>query len=66
MIPKIMARLPAAGLDDVLVVAGGIIPEQNIQAVRAMGAAAVFGPGTNTNDIVAFIRNWAATRADAA
>jgi len=66
LFPKIMELLSAAGLDDVLVVAGGIIPEQDIEAVRAMGVDAVFGPGTNTNDIVAFIRNWAATRADAA
>jgi methylmalonyl-CoA mutase C-terminal domain/subunit len=44
------------GLDDVLVVAGGIIPDEDVEAVRGMGVDAVFGPGTNTNDIIRFIR----------
>ncbi len=44
------------GLDRVLLVAGGIIPDEDIPAVQEMGFHAVFGPGASTLDIVDFIR----------
>jgi methylmalonyl-CoA mutase, C-terminal domain len=47
----------AEGLDRVLIVAGGIIPDADLPAVKAMGIDAVFGPGTSTHDIVAYIRS---------
>lgn len=56
LFPRIMELLKAQGLTQVLVVAGGIIPEVDMAAVKAMGVDGVFGPGTNTNDIVAFIK----------
>jgi len=56
LVPKIMEILKANGLDDVLVVVGGIIPEEDIEPLRQMGAHGVFGPGTSTQDIIAFIR----------
>jgi methylmalonyl-CoA mutase C-terminal domain/subunit len=40
----------------VLVFAGGIIPDEDIPALHAIGIRAVFQPGTNTDDVVAFIR----------
>jgi methylmalonyl-CoA mutase C-terminal domain/subunit len=43
------------GLDDVLVVGGGIIPEEDVPKLRKEGIEGVFGPGTPVDDIVAFI-----------
>ena len=46
-------------LDRVLIVAGGIIPDDDLPAVKAMGIDAVFGPGSSTHDIVNYIRSHA-------
>ncbi len=43
------------GLDRVLIVAGGIIPDEDMPAVKEMGIRAVFGPGSSTTDIVDFV-----------
>jgi methylmalonyl-CoA mutase C-terminal domain/subunit len=58
LIPRVMEALEAQGVrpEDLLVVAGGIIPDEDIPALRELGVAAVFGPGTKTGDIVAYIR----------
>lgn len=53
--PKIVDLLRAQGQEDVLVLVGGIIPEEDIAALKAAGIAAVFGPGTASRDIVDFI-----------
>ncbi len=55
LFPRIMKLLRERGLDDVLVVAGGIIPDEDIPALKGMGIAQVFGPGTSTAEIVEFI-----------
>ena len=60
--PRIMAELAARELTDVLVVAGGTIPTEDIDAVTAMGVSRVFGPGTRLADIVAYIREHAPRR----
>jgi methylmalonyl-CoA mutase C-terminal domain/subunit len=58
LLPKISHLLQQAGLDDVLIVAGGIIGDTDAAILkRDYGIAGVFGPGTSTNDIVEFIRN---------
>jgi methylmalonyl-CoA mutase cobalamin-binding domain/chain len=44
------------GLGSVLVFGGGIIPDEDVPALKKKGVAAVFGPGTPTDDIVAFLR----------
>jgi methylmalonyl-CoA mutase, C-terminal domain len=62
LFPRIMEELRARGLDDVLVVAGGTIPAEDIPEIRAMGIAAVFGPGTSFADAVAFLRDHAPRR----
>lgn len=54
--PKIMELLKAQGMDDVIVLAGGIIPDEDIPQVQAMGVQGVFGPGTSLSAIVEFIR----------
>lgn len=54
--PEVMRLLKEKGIDDVLVFAGGIIPDEDIPGLQASGIRAVFQPGTNTEDVVAYIR----------
>jgi methylmalonyl-CoA mutase C-terminal domain/subunit len=56
LFPKVMELLDASGMDDVLVVAGGIIPDEDVPALNEMGVKGIFGPGTPTDQIVKFIR----------
>ena len=55
--PEVMRLLKEQGADDVLVFAGGIIPDEDIPGLKAVGIREIFQPGTNTDDIVAFIHN---------
>jgi len=55
LIPAIMNELRARALDDVLVFAGGIIPEDDRPALEAAGVVGVFTPGTQLPDIVAWL-----------
>ncbi len=54
--PRVLELLRAQGMGDVLVVLGGIVPEEDIAPFRELGIGAVFGPGASTRDIVEFIR----------
>lgn len=54
--PRIMERVREEGLDDVLVLAGGIIPEEDIPALKEAGIREVFLPGASTGAIVSYIR----------
>ena len=63
LFPRVVAELRARGVDDVLLFAGGIIPQEDIPAVNKIGFTGVFGPGTDTNDIIAFVREHAHVRA---
>jgi methylmalonyl-CoA mutase C-terminal domain/subunit len=54
--PRVMDLLHAQGLDDVLVVVGGIIPDVDIPALKAMGVRGIFLPGTPMQEIVEFIQ----------
>lgn len=56
LLPRIVTLLQEKGLSNMLVVAGGIIPEADAQALEQGGVARVFGPGTSLDSIVAFIR----------
>jgi methylmalonyl-CoA mutase, C-terminal domain len=56
LLPRIVALLREAGLGDVLVTAGGIIPPDDIPALREAGVAAVFGPGTAIGEVADFLR----------
>ena len=53
--PRVVELLKENGLDEVLVVGGGIIPDEDIPGLKDSGVDAIFGPGTRTEDIVAFI-----------
>ncbi len=52
---RVMEELNRRGLSDVLVVAGGIIPDEDQEALREIGVKGVFGPGSSTQDMVRFI-----------
>ncbi len=66
LFPPIMDALRAAGREDVLVVAGGTIPEDDIPRLRELGVAAVFGPGTPLHTAIDFVRTHAPVRIDTA
>ena len=57
ILPEIMRLLREEKMDEVKVVLGGIIPEQDRDTLLEMGISAVFGPGTSTSEIVGFIQN---------
>ena len=56
LFPRVVDLLRKEGLKDVLVFGGGIIPDEDVPALKKKGVAAVFGPGTPTDDIVSFLR----------
>ena len=56
IIPRVMELAKQNKMDDVLVLVGGIIPDQDIPALKQQGVAAVFQPGTPMDDIVKFIK----------
>lgn len=62
LLPRVHQLLADAGRDDILVVAGGIIPREDIAELERLGIAKLFGPGTPTNDIVQFIHSWTERR----
>jgi methylmalonyl-CoA mutase C-terminal domain/subunit len=57
LLPRTVGLLQARGMSDVLIVAGGIIPDEDVSRLREIGVHAVFGPGASTQDIVGFIRD---------
>ena len=62
LFPRVKELLVDAGLEDVLLTGGGIIPEEDRQDLQARGIGRLFGPGTPTGEAVAYIRTWAETR----
>ena len=56
LVPRIVDGLRERGADDVLVVVGGTIPDDDVTELRERGVAAVFTPGAATSDIVEFLR----------
>ena len=56
IVPRVMNLLKQHKMDDVLVVVGGIIPDQDMENLKKIGVAAIFQPGTSMDEIVTFIR----------
>jgi methylmalonyl-CoA mutase, C-terminal domain len=56
LFPKVMELLKEKGVEDVLVMGGGIIPDEDVGPMKDVGIAAIFGPGTDTKDIISFIQ----------
>ena len=54
--PRIMELMKKEKLDDVLVLVGGIIPDQDIVKLKALGVSEVFQPGVSTDDIIDYVR----------
>lgn len=63
LLPKVAMQLREAGLGHCVIIAGGIIPAEDSAVLTSQyGIDAIYGPGTNTDDIVAFIRTTVAAR----
>ena len=56
LFPKVVDLVRAEGMNDVLIIGGGVIPETDIPALKEAGVAAVFTPGTPTGEVVNFIK----------
>ncbi|MFQ5752066.1 MAG: cobalamin B12-binding domain-containing protein [bacterium] len=60
LFPKIKKLMEEKGLTDVLLTGGGIIPPEDVKALEKMGTGKLFGPGSITSDIIAYIKDWVA------
>jgi methylmalonyl-CoA mutase C-terminal domain/subunit len=60
LFPRVRQLLVDQGRPDILVTGGGIIPQEDADALKAQGIGRLFGPGTPTSDLVDYIRSWAA------
>lgn len=57
LFPRVVDGLKAKGMGDVLLVAGGVIPDEDIPVLKNLGISGVFGPGSSTQNIVEFIKS---------
>ena len=62
IVPRVMELMKQNKMGDVMVVLGGIIPDQDIAGMKQAGVAAIFQPGTSMDDIVKFIRESVTAR----
>lgn len=61
--PRVLELMKERGVErDVLLTGGGIIPDEDMDALATMGTGKLFGPGTKTGDIVDYIREWYSSR----
>ncbi len=58
LFPKVKKIMHEKGLDDVLLTGGGIIPPEDVEKLEKMGIGKLFGPGSSTADIIAYIKDW--------
>lgn len=56
LFPKVTDLLKEKEIDDILVIGGGIIPDEDVPALKASGISEIFGPGTHTDEIIAYIK----------
>ncbi|MDY6876128.1 MAG: cobalamin B12-binding domain-containing protein [Chloroflexota bacterium] len=56
LVPRVVEGLGEAGLKHIKVFVGGIIPDEDVPALKGLGVAGIFGPGANTQEIAGFIR----------
>lgn len=64
LVPRVIESLKEAGLSDVAVFVGGIIPEEDWPALKEMGVSAVYGPGTTTQQVIDAVRKLVAGQAE--
>ncbi|MCK4812352.1 MAG: cobalamin B12-binding domain-containing protein [Candidatus Marinimicrobia bacterium] len=56
--PKVLELLKENAMDDVLLIGGGVIPEDDMEELKKMGVAELFGPGTPTTTTIDYIEKW--------
>ncbi|MCG8607375.1 cobalamin B12-binding domain-containing protein [bacterium] len=61
LFPKIKQLMVEKHLDDILLTGGGIIPPEDAAELEKLGTGKLFGPGSNTSDIITYIKEWAAS-----
>ncbi|MBA2291624.1 MAG: cobalamin B12-binding domain-containing protein [Gemmatimonadales bacterium] len=61
LFPRVRALLVEMDRPDILLTGGGIIPAEDIESLMALGVGKLFGPGTPTGDLIAYINDWART-----
>jgi len=64
LFPRVRRLLDEQGRADTLVTGGGIIPREDMEALKALGIGRLFGPGTTTSELIAYIEDWAASHLD--
>ena len=62
LIPRVAQLVKDMGREDILITGGGIIPQEDMDALQAMGIGRIFGPGTATQELIDYIRAWFAER----
>jgi len=62
LFPRVRELLRAQGRDDILITGGGILPKEDMDALRDLGIGKLFGPGTPTSELVRYIDEWYADR----
>jgi methylmalonyl-CoA mutase C-terminal domain/subunit len=60
LFPRVRQLLDEMGRTEVLLTGGGIIPREDIEALKERGVGRLFGPGTPTSDLIQYINGWAA------
>ncbi|HET6577837.1 MAG TPA: cobalamin B12-binding domain-containing protein [Gemmatimonadales bacterium] len=65
LFPRVRRLLDEMGRPDILVTGGGIIPAEDMDALRAGGIGRLFGPGTPTSDLISYIQTWASEHLEA-
>jgi len=62
LFPRVRDLVREHGRDDILITGGGIIPKEDMDALKQQGIGRLFGPGTSTSELVEYIREWFAER----
>ena len=58
LFPRVLSLLREEGADHVLLTGGGIIPEEDMISLQELGVGRLFGPGTSTEEIISYVRDW--------
>jgi methylmalonyl-CoA mutase, C-terminal domain len=58
LIPRVAELVKSQGRDDILITGGGIIPKEDMEALQKLGIGRLFGPGTPTSELIAYITDW--------
>ena len=59
LFPRVRRLLVDQGRPDILLTGGGIIPQEDMTALQLQGVGRLFGPGTPTSDLIAYVQDWA-------